>query len=176
MKTLENLAKILFLFFAVVSLGLVTVSCSDDDEEEKTTLEKLINSAWHLQKFVEDDSAIYPEYENGYETNKLYTVIFYDNYSLTMRANPNWHDGTFSLNEKSNRMEIDITFSSQAMPTESELKMIEALQQTDKIKFVGNKLRLYYDTNKYMEFEKINLNVWNSEKQNYDKKELILKV
>ncbi|MBQ6755053.1 MAG: hypothetical protein IJR03_07630 [Bacteroidales bacterium] len=26
------LAKILFLFFAVISLGLVTVSCSDDDE------------------------------------------------------------------------------------------------------------------------------------------------
>ena len=32
MKKLENLAKILFLFFAVVSLGLVTVSCSDDEE------------------------------------------------------------------------------------------------------------------------------------------------
>ena len=32
MKKLENLAKILFLFFAVVSIGLVTVSCSDDDE------------------------------------------------------------------------------------------------------------------------------------------------
>ena len=98
MKRFNFLAKILFLFFAVISLGLVTVSCNDDDEGEKTTLETLTSSAWHLQKFVEDDSAIYPEYENGYETNKLYTVIFYDNYSLTMRANPNWHDGTFTLN------------------------------------------------------------------------------
>ena len=34
MKKLENLAKILFLFFAVVSIGLVTVSCSDDEDEE----------------------------------------------------------------------------------------------------------------------------------------------
>ena len=32
MKKIENLAKILFLFFAVVSIGLVTVSCSDDDD------------------------------------------------------------------------------------------------------------------------------------------------
>ena len=32
MKKLEKIAKILFLFFAVISLGLVTVSCSDDDE------------------------------------------------------------------------------------------------------------------------------------------------
>ena len=164
MNKSKNLAKILFLFFAVISFSLVIVSCSDDEDTVNTTLEKLISSAWHLQKFVEDDSAIYPKYENGYETNKLYTVIFYDNYSLTMRANPNWHDGTFSLNEKSNNIKIDITFSSQAMPTESELKMIEALQQTDRIKLVGNKLHLYYDTNKYMEFEKINLNVWNSKK------------
>ena len=32
MNKLEKIAKILFLFFAVISLGLVTVSCSDDDE------------------------------------------------------------------------------------------------------------------------------------------------
>ncbi len=35
MNKIENLAKILFLFFAVVSLGLVTVSCSDDDDTVK---------------------------------------------------------------------------------------------------------------------------------------------
>ncbi len=34
MKRTKFLAKILFLFFAVISLGLITVSCSDDDEEE----------------------------------------------------------------------------------------------------------------------------------------------
>ena len=34
MNKIEKLAKILFLFFAVISLGLVTVSCSDDDEEK----------------------------------------------------------------------------------------------------------------------------------------------
>ena len=34
MNKSKHLAKILFLFFAVVSLGLVTVSCSDDDEEK----------------------------------------------------------------------------------------------------------------------------------------------
>ncbi len=33
MKRTKFLAKILFLFFAVVSLGLAIVSCSDDDEE-----------------------------------------------------------------------------------------------------------------------------------------------
>ena len=37
MKKIENLAKILFLFFAVVSLGLVTVSCTDDDDDDVTT-------------------------------------------------------------------------------------------------------------------------------------------
>ena len=31
------LAKILFLFFAVISLGLVTVSCSDDDDDDAKT-------------------------------------------------------------------------------------------------------------------------------------------
>ena len=35
MKKFYVLAKILFLFFAVVSLGLVTVSCSDDDDTVK---------------------------------------------------------------------------------------------------------------------------------------------
>ena len=34
MNKIENLAKILFLFFAVISLGLVTVSCSDDEEKD----------------------------------------------------------------------------------------------------------------------------------------------
>ena len=33
MKKTSVLAKILFLFFAVISLGLVTVSCSDEDDD-----------------------------------------------------------------------------------------------------------------------------------------------
>ena len=33
MNKIENLAKMLFLFFAVISLGLITVSCSDDDDD-----------------------------------------------------------------------------------------------------------------------------------------------
>ena len=37
MNKIENLAKILFLFFAVVSLGFVTVSCSDDDDDDAKT-------------------------------------------------------------------------------------------------------------------------------------------
>ena len=37
MKRTKFLAKILFLFFAVVSLGLATVSCSDDDDDDAKT-------------------------------------------------------------------------------------------------------------------------------------------
>ena len=37
MNKSKHLAKILFLFFAVVSLGLVTGSCSDDDEDDAKT-------------------------------------------------------------------------------------------------------------------------------------------
>ena len=38
MKKFYVLAKILFLFFAVISLGLVTVSCSDDDDDDAKTV------------------------------------------------------------------------------------------------------------------------------------------
>ena len=44
MKKIENLAKILFLFFAVVSLGLVTVSCSDDDDDEIKAIKSITMS------------------------------------------------------------------------------------------------------------------------------------
>ena len=37
MKRTSVLAKTLFLFFAVISIGLVTVSCSDDDDDDAKT-------------------------------------------------------------------------------------------------------------------------------------------
>ena len=37
MNKSKHLAKILFLFFAVVSLGLAIVSCSDDDDDDAKT-------------------------------------------------------------------------------------------------------------------------------------------
>lgn len=164
MSRTKFLTKILFFFFAILSFSLAIVSCNDDEEENNSyILQELTSNAWHLQKFKEGDSVIYPKYENGYENNKLYTMIFYDD-SFTMKANPNWYDGTFTLNEQTNNIKINIVFSSQAMSTEHEKKMIEALNRTSKISIASNKLCLYYDTNKYMEFEKVNLNVWNSKK------------
>ena len=41
MNKIENLAKILFLFFAVISLGLVTVSCNDDEDDTAKTIESI---------------------------------------------------------------------------------------------------------------------------------------
>ncbi|MBQ4420156.1 MAG: hypothetical protein II878_01265, partial [Bacteroidales bacterium] len=62
------LAKILLLFFAVVSLGLVTVSCSDDDEvsNEDIWLCKMYNNNIIITlKVDKENNVFYTTVENN---------------------------------------------------------------------------------------------------------------
>ena len=55
MKRTSVLAKILFLFFAVISLGLVTVSCSDDDEGGENYCDDCSTEIIEANKMIEAD-------------------------------------------------------------------------------------------------------------------------
>ena len=79
MKKLENLAKILFLFFAVVSLGLVTVSCSDDDEncDSQSFFECYFCTGPVIEQNTHIDSCILIIYENHYWIKQSDDIIHY---------------------------------------------------------------------------------------------------
>ena len=161
MKKLENLAKILFLFFAVISLSLVTVSCSDDDEDEsvdKTELSKLSNKTWHLLKFVENGEEIYPVYpelESEDKTN-LYNIRFNTNNTFKGKGYLNNFDGIFVVNtEYKKSILAHIYITTQAASLGSEEKMLNALQNVHTYSLRSNILLLYYGSDKYLQFEKI---------------------
>ena len=163
MNKSKHLAKILFLFFAIASFSLVIVSCNkDDDEDDKTAFKTLTSNAWHLKQFVEGDTIIYPKYYEDKEDSTLYIIKFYSNFTFTIYAYANWYDGEFALNAKSNKINMAIGFHTQVGDNGYDTRMIESMLEVYKYKFVKGKLHLHYDTDKYMEFEKVNLNVWNS--------------
>ncbi len=89
MERTSVLVKILFLFFAVISLGLAIVSCSDDDEDckdcktEVKGLFSMPNSSYHFEYGVirkENDGAfilrIY-DIDEEYPDNRYIRTAFY---------------------------------------------------------------------------------------------------
>ena len=160
MKKFYVLAKILFLFFAVVNLGLATVSCSDEEDTVNTTeLSKLSNKTWHLLKFVENGEEIYPVYpEIGNEDKKnFYNIRFNTNNTFKGKGYLNSFDGIFVVNtEYENSILAHIYITTQAASLGSEEKMLNALQNVHTYSLRSNILLLYYGSDKYLEFEKIN--------------------
>ena len=66
MKRFNFLAKILFLFFAVANLGLVTVSCSDDDDCDSQSFECYSCKGQIIEKDIHVYGCILKVNENNY--------------------------------------------------------------------------------------------------------------